>query len=171
MPVSSVLQALRSRVAIIDRDIPLYGAVTLSEARNATAGMLVRTSALFPITVFGALTLLVAAVGVYGMLSYDLAQRTRELGIRVALGASARDIAGYALHRGMTPVAAGLVIGAICAAVCSRAAAALLYGVGPFDVRAFGIAAAVMLGVTLVACAAPTFRALRLDPIQALGRE
>jgi putative ABC transport system permease protein len=171
LPLTSVLPALRARVASIDRDVPVYGAVTLSEARNATAGMVVRTSALFPIAVFGGLTLLVAATGVYGMLSYDLAQRTRELGIRVALGASARDIAGYALHQGLTPVVAGLVAGAALAAICSRAAAALLYAVGPFDLPAFAIAAGVMLAVALAACAAPTIRALRIDPVRALASE
>jgi ABC-type antimicrobial peptide transport system permease subunit len=68
-------------------------------------------------------------------------------------------------------VLAGLVVGAVLAAVCSRAAAALLYGVGPFDLAAFGIAAAVMLATALVACAAPTIRALRVDPVRALASE
>jgi predicted permease len=171
LPMTLVLPVLQSRIASFAPDVPVYGAVTLTEARNATAGMLVRTSALVPIALFGLLTLLVAAVGVYGVLSYDLAQRTREVGIRVALGASARDIAAYALREGLTPVLAGLVVGAVLAAVCSRAAAALLYGVGPFDLAAFGIAAAVMLATALVACAAPTIRALRVDPVRALASE
>jgi len=123
------------------------------------------------LSAFAGLALVLAIVGVYGMLTYAVAQRTHEIGVRMALGGRARDIAGLIGGYGLRLTATGLVIGAVCARLGGRALSGLLYGVTPADSVALGGAAALLAAVSLVACWLPVRRALRVDPVAALRSE
>jgi len=120
------------------------------------------------LTTFGALALLLAAVGIYGVVAYSVAQRTAEIGLRLALGAQPQSVIGLVLRRGLMPVVAGLAVGAAGAGVMTRVMTGLLYDVSPTDAPTF-IATTVLLAAVAVAAAyIPAVRAARLDPILAL---
>ena len=120
---------------------------------------------------FGALALLLAALGVYGVVSYVVGQRTRDIGVRVALGARARDVATWALGMGMTPVAVGIGAGLVASLALARAIRAHLFEVSPTDPLVFAGVAVVVVAVSLAATALPARRAMRIDPVDALRRE
>ena len=171
LPMAAVLPALRARLAAVDPEVPVYSAQSLEQVRAATAGVARRMAVLVPVGLFGVLTLLVAAIGVHGILSYLVAQRVREIGIRMALGADRRTVLVEAVRQGLVPVAWGAIVGVLIAFVASRMAASLLFGAGPFDAAAFAGALAIMLASGVVACAAPALRASRLQPARALASD
>lgn len=113
----------------------------------------------------------VAAVGLYGMLSYLVAQRTNEIGIRMALGAQRPTVMQLILFDGMRPAAVGLALGAIGGAVSARLIRSELFGVQPLDPRVFAAAMVLIVVVTAAACLLPSWRAARLDPMAALRCE
>jgi ABC-type antimicrobial peptide transport system permease subunit len=117
------------------------------------------------------LALLLSAVGLYGVLAHLVTQRTREIGVRMALGASTREVLGLFLGQGLKLVAIGIVAGAIGAAALSRVMSSLLTGSNPRDPLVFAIAPTVMLVVALFAIAMPALRAARVDPVKALRAE
>jgi len=117
---------------------------------------------------FATLALLLAAVGVYGVISYTVAQRTHEIGVRKALGAADRRVIRMVLGDALAMTAAGILIGIGLTLVAGKAIAAQLYQVSPRDPVVFVVCALVLLIVAIVACAAPMRRALRVDPIVAL---
>ena len=120
------------------------------------------------IAVFGAMALFLAAIGLYAVMSYSVSQTTRELGMRMALGADARDILRLVLSRGLRLTIAGIAIGGIAALLLTRLMGDLLYKVSPRDPLAFGVALIILLGVALFACLLPARRAMRVDPVRAL---
>jgi putative ABC transport system permease protein len=120
---------------------------------------------------FGALALLLASIGVYGVISYGVAQRRRELALRIALGAGGREIRGLVVGQAARLAAAGVAAGLAGAFALTRLLARLLFGVGAADPMSFGVAAAVLIFVALVAGEFPARRASRLDPAQALRAE
>jgi putative ABC transport system permease protein len=120
---------------------------------------------------FGALALILAAVGIYGTLSYLVSTRTREIGIRLALGAPTAGIVSNILWRGVAPAAAGGLLGLGLAIAMARMFRALLFGVEPLDVASFAGGAALLFLVALGAALGPALRASRVDPIQALRVE
>lgn len=120
------------------------------------------------LAVFGILALLLAAVGTYGVMSYSVAQRRREIGIRMALGARAGDVMGLVFGNGMAMIAAGLLAGLGVAALLSRGLGSLLFGIGGFDAASFLIAPAVLLLAAFFACWLPARRAVHIDPNRAL---
>ncbi len=120
---------------------------------------------------FGGLALIVAAFGLYSVISYNVAQRTHELGVRVALGAQARDVARLVVGEGARLALLGLVVGGALAFATSRFVAPLLFKVSPRDPLVFGAVAAVLLLVALVSSALPALRASRADPNLALRSE
>jgi predicted permease len=121
--------------------------------------------------VFGALALLLAAVGVYGVVSYDVGQRTREVGVRLALGASESHVARLVVWDGVRVVALGVAVGGAAALVGGRFISALLFEVSPRDPVVFGGIAAALVGVAIVACLLPALRAMRVDAVVALRAE
>ena len=123
------------------------------------------------IALFGAMALFLAAIGLYAVMSYSVSQSTRELGMRMALGAGARDILRLVLSRGLQLTAAGIVIGIIAAFALTRSMGNLLYKVSPHDPLAFGSALVVIAIASLAACFLPAWRATRIDPAQALREQ
>ncbi len=119
----------------------------------------------------GAIALALTAAGIYGVLSHQTAQRMREMGIRLALGASAADVLGLVVRRGMALVCWGLAFGLLAAGALMPALRSLLFGVTPLDPLAFLCAALVLTFVALVACGVPARRAARCDPVRALRHE
>src|SRR5438067_1332084 len=120
------------------------------------------------LAIFGGMALFLAAIGLYAVMSYSVSQATRELGMRMALGAGERDILGLVLSRGLRLTIAGIAIGGVAALLLTRLMGNLLYQVSPRDPIAFGVALIILLAVALLACFLPARRAMRDDPVQAL---
>jgi ABC-type antimicrobial peptide transport system permease subunit len=119
----------------------------------------------------GLLALVLASVGVYGVMAYSVSQRTRELGIRMALGAQGSEVLGLVLRQGMLLAAIGLIIGLIAAFSSTRLASTLLYGVNPSDPLIFGGVTVLLAAAAFAACYFPARRALKIDPVIALRFE
>jgi predicted permease len=166
---ASITSAIREQVFAMDKNIPLYNVATMDQ--------LISTSVAQPrlnlslLVTFAALALLLAAVGVYGVMAYTVTQRTQEFGIRVALGAAPADILRQVILEGGRLAAMGLGIGIVAALIFSRVMGSLLYGVKPSDPMALGVAAGVLIVVALAACYIPARRATRVDPLVALRYE
>jgi ABC-type antimicrobial peptide transport system permease subunit len=123
---------------------------------------------------FAALALVLASVGIYGVISYSVAQRVREIGVRMALGAGRRDILQWIVAQGLRMALAGLVFGAVAALALTRLLSSfshLLYGVPANDPATFAITAALLMVLAVAACVMPALRASRVDPIKALRSE
>ena len=123
------------------------------------------------LTAFGGLAILLAGVGVYGVMSYSLSQRTRELGVRMALGAEARDVLGMVLRHGVGLASIGIGLGLVAAFGLSRFLGSMLYGISPTDPVTLAGISIFMLLVVLAACYIPARRATRIDPMTALRFE
>ena len=122
-------------------------------------------------SVLGAFALTLASIGVYGMVSFAVSRRIREIGIRMALGADGRDVMFMVLRQALRPVAIGAVIGIICCAAVSRLFSVILYGISPYDPISFIVVPGFLLGMALLACYIPARRAMRIDPMEALRYE
>ena len=166
---NAALSSVRSAVQSLDRAIPLDQPVTVSSLMDQmVSGSRLAAELLMG---FGALALLLAAVGTYGVMSYSVSQRTQEIGIRIALGAQRGDVLRLILQNGMAMVIAGVVAGLGLSVIFTRSINSLLYGIGSFDLASFFAAAAVLITVALVACWVPARRAMRVDPVVALRYE
>ena len=160
------LRAARAAVARLDRDLPVYDAFTLETMVDRSLGQPRFYVTL--LTVFAGLALVLAVVGIYGIISDTVQQRTREIGIRIALGASADRVVGMVVGRGLALTAAGVSLGSIGAYALSRVLKSLLYGVGERDPLTF-VGVAALLGVAALAASwIPARRAARVDPLTAM---
>jgi predicted permease len=172
VPALSVLGEVRAQVRAVDPDQQVDGyATSLEEGLKTQPEWQQEHLVTMLFSAFGLLALALAVVGLYSVLSYSVAQRTREFGIRVALGASSRDVAGMVMSQGTAMTAAGLVLGLGGATLATRYLAALLYGIGPDDPATLGGAAMTLGVVALAACYIPARRAMRVDPMVALRHE
>jgi predicted permease len=160
---------LRSLLASMNPNLPIVTAQTFDD--YAALGLVVQRVAAAVSGSLGLVGLLLAAIGIYGVTAYMVSSRTRELGIRMALGAQRRDTMRMVLRQGMTLAAIGVAIGLALAAAAGRLLGSLLFGVGATDPVAFGGAAAVFVLVGLVACYVPARRAMAIDPMTALRYE
>jgi ABC-type antimicrobial peptide transport system permease subunit len=165
----TIIPAVRSAVSQLDNNLPLFNMKTESEQieRSLFQERLIARLSSF----FGALSLLLACVGLYGLLSYEVTQRTREIGIRMALGARPPDILRIVVRQGVGLSAVGAFIGILVALGATRYLASLLYGVRPFDPPTFLAVALLLSLVALAACYIPARRASRVDPLVALRYE
>jgi len=165
----ALADGIRAQVRSLNRNVPIYDVKTMTERiRESTAKA--RFSALL-LAVFAAIALVLAAIGIYGVMSYLVTQRTREIGIRIALGARSMDVLKLVVRRGAALAAAGIAIGAAGALVATRALAALLYQVKPDDLETYMTIAAVLGAVALLASYLPARRATWVEPSQALRSE
>ncbi|HEX4594267.1 MAG TPA: FtsX-like permease family protein, partial [Bryobacteraceae bacterium] len=135
---------------------------------NSTAS---RRFSLVLLSLFAALALLLAVVGVYGLLSFSVSRRTREFGVRMALGASPRDLMWLILRQGMKPLLWGVLLGLIASTLITRFIASLLYGVSPTDPWTFAGVTMLLVAAGLSACYIPARRILRVDPLQSLHHD
>jgi putative ABC transport system permease protein len=127
-----------------------------------------RRFATMMVACFAVTALLLAALGIYGVIAYDVSERTHEIGIRLALGANRHTIAGMLLRQGVVPVLAGAIVGLMGAVGVSQAMSGVLYGVRPIDPTTFGIVGVTLIAVAVLACYIPARRATRVDPMFAL---
>jgi putative ABC transport system permease protein len=163
---STLASALRREVVAIDKDQPVGDVRTLDDwLANSIAQS--RFNALL-LGVFAAVALLLATVGIYGVMAFSVAQRSREIGIRVALGASARNVLALVVRRGMTVTAVGIAIGLVAAAILARTVSSLLFGVSAIDPSIFVALPILLALVALVANLIPAWKATRIDPNIAL---
>ncbi len=165
-----------ARVALRDLDpqLPLIQPQTLEQVANQSPSVFLRRYPSYLIGSFAALALILATVGLYGLISYTVLQRTREIGIRVALGAQRRDIVRMVLRQGIRLAVAGVAIGVLAGLALTRLVTgltSLLYGVTPSDWVTFTSVALVLFTVALAACSIPARRAMRVDPVVALRYE
>ena len=123
------------------------------------------------LTTFAGIAMLLAALGIYGTLSYSVNQRYREIGIRLALGAQGRDVGTLVLRQALTPVVLGLAAGCVGALFLMRTLSALLYGVGPGDAATYSVSGALIFVVAVASCWLPALRAMRLDPVETIRCE
>jgi putative ABC transport system permease protein len=123
------------------------------------------------IGLFALTALLLAGLGIYGVISYLVSERTHEIGIRLALGAQRSDILRMVVRQGLGLAIAGAAVGLVCALIVSHLMAGLLYGVRPSDPLTFGGVALLLIGVALLACYIPARRAIRVDPLVALRHD
>ena len=168
-PPTSALPMLREALWSIEPEIVFTEDVAASEVAETT--MLPTRIGAILLGAFGALALGLAAIGLYGVVAYSVSQRTREIGIRVALGAPRGSVLRLLASRGARLAVIGLVIGALGAAAVGRLLTSMLYGVSAFDMMAFGAAATVLLAIAGIANIVPALAALRVDPVKALRSE
>jgi ABC-type antimicrobial peptide transport system permease subunit len=168
-PPGALAPSVRTALAAIDKDQPLTRMRTMDEvAREATMRPRFRATL---VTMFAVIALALAAVGVFAVLTFLVRERLREFGVRIALGATATDILRLVLGAGLKIGGAGVLIGLGAAALLTRTAASLLFGVTPMDPVTFVGAPAVLIVTALVACLVPAFRAVRADPAVTLRQE
>ena len=165
-PLHSILAAVLREVHALDANLPLYEMITLREQVNrSTSPQLVAVTL---VSTLGGLALLLAAVGLYGVMSYAVAQSSRELGLRMALGADPADLLRLVISRGLRLTAAGVLFGTVAALAFTRLLGQLLYNVSPHDPVVFGLAFVVMTTTAIFACLLPGWRASRTDPARVL---
>ncbi len=163
--------AARAALQEMDPQLPLIQPQSLEQIANQSPSVFLRRYPSYLIGSLAALALILAVVGLYGLISHLVLQRTREIGIRVALGAQRRDIMRMVLRQGLRATVAGVTIGVVAGLALTRLLRSLLYGVTPGDWLTFLSVALLLLVVALAACSIPARRATRVDPIVALRYE
>ena len=166
---TSVASALRNQVRSVDKGVVLFNLRSMDEVEAVSAAS--RRLPMFLLTAFAAVAMLLAMLGIYGVTAYYVTQRTREIGIRIALGAQVSDVLNLVLKRGMVLSIIGLVFGFAGALALTRYLTSLLFGVTAFDLYTFGGVSLVLIAVCLLACFVPARRATRVDPLVALRYE
>jgi putative ABC transport system permease protein len=166
---ASIVSAVRQAIWSVDKNQPLWRVQTLEQMVDRQLSTPSQSAAL--LSAFALLALLLASIGLYGVLSYAVTQRTNEIGVRMALGATSNDILLAFGRRGMALTLAGLAIGLILAAIAAHLMTALLYGFQPDYAPAAGVVSLILLAVAALACFIPARRASRIDPMIALQHE
>ena len=167
--VTSLALPIQQRIAKLDADLPVSDVLTMEQIIGKSTATAQFDAAL--VLVFALVALALAAVGLYGLLSYMVTQRTGEIGLRVALGAQRNEVLGLMILDGLRPTGIGLLAGLLGGAACARWIRSELFGVQPLDLGVFGGVALVVLAVAVSSCLFPAYRATHIDPIVALRHE
>ena len=162
----SLIAAVRAQVAQLDKNLPLYEVRTMDDVFSCSAARQ-RFQALL-VSAFAIISLLLSAIGLYGLLSYLVAQRTLEIGVRMALGAPRQSVLTMVLRRGMVLAATGVAVGIAASVALTNFLKGMLFGIRPLDALTFVVVSAVLLLVCLLASSGPAYRAARLDPVKTL---
>jgi putative ABC transport system permease protein len=166
---SVLATTMRKEVLAIDPQQPVHTVKTMAQIVDDSLGQ--RYFSLLLVGVFAVVALLLASIGLYGVISYGVAQRTREFGVRLSIGASREDIASMVLHQSSRLIGAGLSIGLVGALFSARLFQSLLFGIGPRDPFTFVLVVLVLGTVAVMACLIPARRAAGVDPSVALRDE
>ena len=169
LDAAAIPERVREQLQAVDPTLPLSGAQTLDE--TVSASLAERRFSMEMVALFAVTALLLAGVGIYGVISYMVGERTHEIGIRMALGAESRSILRMVLRQGVGLALAGAVVGLIGALIVSNLMSGLLYGVRPTDPLTFAGVALLLIGVAMLASYMPARRAIRVDPMVALRHE
>jgi putative ABC transport system permease protein len=165
----SVLPVVRQKVHDLDAALPLSSVRTMDEWVSSSAAQ-PRLNAVL-LVVFAAVAMLIAAIGIYSVLAYSVNQRTREIGVRMALGSPGAQVLGLIVREGMAVVALGVGVGVVGALALSRVLTSLVFDVSVRDPLTYVVVAASLAAVALVACVLPARKAARTDPLVALRSE
>lgn len=166
---AAVLRAVRADLQKIDPAMPLSNVRTMTEYTSLS--LMSRRAAMLLATSFGLVSLLVSAIGIYGVLAYLVTQRSREIGIRIALGSTSHGILRLVLREGAVLVTSGLVLGLAGTVSLRRVLASQICGLGAMDPRVIGIALLTLGMIALAACSLPARRATQVDPVAVLNRQ
>jgi len=166
---ASLVSAVRGEVRTLDPEQPVYDVKSMDQLVTTSLAQRQLNMVLF--VTFSSIALILASVGIYGVMSYSVTQRTHEIGIRMALGARQRNVLGIVVRQGMTLAITGVAIGIGGALALTRLMSTLLFGVSASDPVTFGLIALLLTGVALAACLVPAIRATRVDPMVALRYE
>lgn len=166
---TSLVAAVRAAIRAVDPNQPVSNVGTLAEVLGEE--MKARRLEITLLTVFAALALLLAALGIYGVLSYFVAQHTREFGVRLALGAQPRDLLALVIGNSLKLTLTGVVLGVLGALALTRLIAHLLFAMSATDPQTFAVVASLLVFVALLACYFPARRATKMDPLIALRCE
>ncbi len=169
MGEAALMSTLRQAVNEIDKDVPVYRVRTLPDYLSQSIAQ-PRLNAML-VGLFALIALLLAAAGIFGVMSYSVTQRTQEIGIRLALGAQRYDVLRLVVLQGMRFVCAGVVLGLIGVFACSRLLQSLLFGIGATDLRTMFAVTLILIAVAFIACLLPARRATLVDPVKALRAE
>lgn len=165
----SFTAAIRYEIQGLDSDLPIYN-IRLMNERLASSILPQRFNAIL-IGIFAIVALILALMGIYGVMSYTVEQNTRDIGIRMALGAQNREVMAMVIKQGLKLALIGIAVGLIAAYLLSQTISDLLYGISPTDTMTFVYVSLLLTGVALVACAVPARRAMKVDPMIALRYE
>jgi putative ABC transport system permease protein len=165
----ALMPSIESVVHDLDKDLPLYGKRTMDQILESSLARERMSTIVF--MMFAAVAVALAAIGLYGVVSHSVTERTHEIGVRMALGADPRHVLALVVGQGVMTAVAGIAIGLAGALALSRTIEGLLFGVQSTDPLTFAAVAALLLGVALTACAVPAWRATRVDPTRALRAE
>jgi ABC-type antimicrobial peptide transport system permease subunit len=169
MDPATIAAQVRTQVQAVDPNLPVFHAETLDDILSSS--LAVRRFSMEMVALFAGTALLLAGLGIYGTISFLVNEQSREIAIRLALGAQRRDILKLVLRQGLALAAAGAGVGLVGAFIVSHLMAGLLYGVSPNDLSTFAGVTAVLTAVAIAASYVPALRAMRLDPITTLHSE
>ena len=161
--------SIRSTVSGLDPEVPMFSVETMDEL--VTQSLTQRQLNMLLLASFAGLALVLAGIGIYGVMSYLVSQRTQEIGVRMALGASRTDVLKMMVLQGLRLAGAGLLVGFVLALVLTRLISGLLYGISPGDPLTFAALALVLAAVAFLASYLPALRATKVEPIEALRYE
>jgi putative ABC transport system permease protein len=166
---TALTPSLRSILKELDPNLPLSNIQTMDEVVSQSVAP--RRFNMFLLSIFAAVALLLALIGVYGVLAYSVGRRTAEIGLRIALGATPRSVMALIVGQGMRPIMVGIAIGMAGAVGLSHFVSSLLFNVKPVDPLTYGAVALLVAVAALLSCYVPALRALRIDPVAALRQE